>query len=154
MDPAAYMEQRVDDQLDYLRKSSRRSKTTFMGISLFEIVLGTAITICTPFIGKSLQGRLLISVAGGAIALSSGVLALTRSQENWVRYRSLAEQLKSEKYIYATGTPPYDGPPEKSFHEFVNTVEALMLEERGSWARSYRGETSLSAQEGEGEAER
>lgn len=140
LDRDAYIEQRVDDQLRWLGQSSRRSKKVFVRLSIVEILLGTAITIGSPFIGESLWGRTLIAIAGGGVAVSGSLLALTRSQENWIRYRSLAEQLKCEKFLFTTGAPPYDGQPEQSFHHFVNQVESMMLEERGAWSRYHRGE--------------
>lgn len=142
LDRVAYIEERVDDQLRYLSRSSKQSKRMFVGLSIVEILLGTAITVGSPFIGENLWGRTFIAIAGGGIAISGSLLALTRSQENWIRYRSLAEQLKCEKFLFATGAPPYDGQPERSFHHFVNQVESMMLEERGAWARSHRGELS------------
>ena len=77
---------------------------------------------------------LAIAFAGGGIAVSGALLALNRSQENWVRYRSLAEGLKREKYLLLTGTPPYDQ-GDQAFHRFVLAAEDLMAEERGSWSR-------------------
>lgn len=140
LDRDAYIEQRVDDQLRWLGQSSRRSKKVFVGLSIVEILLGTGITIGSPFIGENLWGRTLIAIAGGGVVISGSLLALTRTQENWIRYRSLAEQLKYEKFLFTTGTPPYDGQPEQSFHHFVKQVESMMLEERGAWARSHRGD--------------
>lgn len=140
LNPEAYLEQRVDDQLRWLSQSSKRNKRTFMSLAIFEVVLGTAITVAAPLIGTHPSGRTLIAIAGGGVAITSSVIALSRSQENWVRYRSLAEQIKREKFLYTTGTPPYNGVQEESFHDFVNQVESMMLEERGSWSRSTRGE--------------
>lgn len=142
LDRESYLSQRVDDQLGWLSQKSRGSKRLFMRLSIFEILLGTAITVFSPYSQKIPWGSFAIAVAGGGIAVSSSLLALTRSQENWVRYRSLAEQLKREKFLFATGTRPYDAKGEDAFHEFVDRVESLMLEERGSWARTFRGEPS------------
>lgn len=143
----SYLDQRVEDQLRWLSRSSRRSKTTFIGLSLVEIFLGTAITLGSPFLGDNQWGRVLVAIAGGGIAVSGSILALTGSHENWIRYRSLAEQLKREKYLFTTETPPYDGEPVESFHKFVHRVESMMLEERGAWARSLQGEISEASKQ-------
>ena len=144
LDRESYLKQRVDHQLGWLGAKSRSSKRHFMRLSIFEILLGTAITVFSPYSQKVPWGTFAIAVAGGGIAVSSSLLALSRSQENWVRYRSLAEQLKREKFLFATGTRPYDSAGDDSFHEFVDRVESLMLEERGSWARTFRGEQGAS----------
>ena len=134
MDRDTYMTSRVEDQLNWLRRASRGNKRAFLSLRIFEIVLGTSITILSAYTARVSWGPLAIAMAGGGIAISGGWLALTRNQENWVRYRSLSESLKREKYLFLTGSSPYDD-GETSFAHFVTTAESLMLEERAQWAR-------------------
>lgn len=134
LDRDTYVTSRIDDQLSWLSRASRANKRVFVSLRIFEIVLGTSITIFSPYAARLAWGPLAIAVAGGGIALSGGWLALNRNQENWVRYRSLGESLKREKYLFLTGTPPYDIET-KAFTAFVTTSEGLMLEERAGWAR-------------------
>jgi len=134
LDRETYLTNRVDDQLSWLSRASKVNKRVFLGLRIFEIVLGTSITIVSPYAARLPWGPLVIAMAGGGIALSGGWLALNRNQENWVRYRGLGESLKREKYLFLTGTPPYDV-EQGAFTRFVTTSEALMLEERAGWAR-------------------
>jgi hypothetical protein len=134
LDRDTYLTSRVDDQLRWLSHASKVNKRTFLSLRLFEIVLGTSITIISPYAASLPWGPSAIAMAGGGIALSGGWLALNRNQENWVRYRSLSESLKREKYLFLTGAPPYDV-EQTSFATFVTTSEALMLDERAGWAR-------------------
>jgi hypothetical protein len=134
LDRDDYMSSRVDGQLTWLSRASKTNKRVFLSLRICEILLGTSITIFSPYAAKVSWAPLLIAMAGGGIALSGGWLALSRNQENWVRYRGLNETLKREKYLFLTGSPPYDK-GEKSFTSFVTATEALMLEERGGWAR-------------------
>ncbi|MEN9542321.1 MAG: hypothetical protein RLZZ459_2412 [Cyanobacteriota bacterium] len=134
LDQDTYLTERVEGQLQWLGRASKTNKQGFLRLRMVEIVLGTAITVFSPYAVKFEWGALAIALAGGGIAMASSVLALNRNQENWVRYRSLSEALKHEKYLYVTGTPPYDD-PSKAFSGFVSTVEALMLEEQSGWAK-------------------
>lgn len=134
LDPDSYLKQRVDEQLQWLSRASRTSKRQFMAWRILEILLGTSITILSPLSGSLPWAPLTIAVAGGGIAVSGALLALNRSQENWVRYRSLAEGLKREKYLFLTASPPYDQGV-AAFPRFVQAAEDLMGEERGGWAR-------------------
>jgi hypothetical protein len=130
----SYLSSRVDDQLSWLSRASKSNKRVFLTLRIFEIVLGTSITNFSPHAGRVPWGPLAIAMAGGGIALSGGWLALNRNQENWVRYRSLGESLKREKYLFLAGTPPYDV-EETVFTNFVVASEALLLDERAGWAR-------------------
>jgi hypothetical protein len=135
LDQDKYLSSRVDEQLAWYSRTSRANKRGFLRLRIFEIALGTSITIFSPYAVKVGDlGALAIAVAGGGIALSGSLLALNRNQENWVRNRSLSEALKREKYLFLTGTAPYDD-KEKAFARFVTAAEALMADERAGWAR-------------------
>jgi hypothetical protein len=135
LDQDTYLSSRVDDQLAWYSRTSRANKRRFLSLRIFEIALGTSITIFSPFAVKFGDfGALAIAVAGGGIAISGSLLALNRNQENWVRNRSLSEALKREKYLFLTRSAPYDD-EEKAFTRFVTAAEALMADERAGWAR-------------------
>jgi hypothetical protein len=135
LDQDEYLTSRVDGQLDWYSRTSKANKRGFLRLRIFEIALGTSITIFSPFaVNFRDWGALAIAVAGGGIAISGSLLALNRNQENWVRNRSLSEALKREKYLFLTRTPPYDD-EEKAFTRFVMAAEALMADERAGWAR-------------------
>jgi len=135
MDQESYLSQRVDDQLNWLSKASKASKKGFMRLRILEILLGTAITVFSPYAGRFGWGPLAIAMAGGGIALSGSLLALNRNQENWVRYRSLNEALKREKLLFLTRATPAYQDDRQAFASFVIAVESLMSEERSGWAR-------------------
>lgn len=134
LDQDTYVAERVEGQLTWLSRASKANKQGFLRLRMVEILLGTSITVFSPYASNFRWGALAIAVAGGGIAVASSVLALNRNQENWVRYRSLSEALKHEKYLYMTGTSPY-ADPDRAFGTFVSTVEALMLEEQSGWAK-------------------
>jgi hypothetical protein len=143
MDQESYLSKRVDDQLSWLSKTSKASKRGFMRLRIFEILLGTAITVFSPYAGQFGWGPLAIAMAGGGIALSGSLLALNRNQENWVRYRSLNEALKREKFLFLTrATPAYQN-DQQAFASFVIAVESLMSEERSGWARLISQQSDL-----------
>ena len=131
---SAYLQERLEDQLTWLSKVSRGNKRAFLRLRLLQILLGASITIFSPFAARFVWGSLVVSLAGGGVAVAGSVLALHRPQENWLRYRGLAQALKHEKYLFITGTPPYDV-PETAFQRLVSTCEALMAAESNQWIR-------------------
>jgi hypothetical protein len=139
--PEAYLSERIDEQLDWLNKASKRNKNQFVRLRILEIVLGSFVAVASPLMGNHTWAKWVIPLSGAGIAISGSVLALNRNQENWVRYRTLVEQLKREKFLFLSGVAPYEK-GEAAFTQFVRTVEDLMTQERTSWVRR--------AQEGSG----
>lgn len=132
LDAEAYLAERLNQQLAWLSQASRSNKRAFLRLRLLEILLGSGITIVSPFAAHWPWGSLAIALAGGGVAVSASVLALNRHQENWLRYRGLAEALKREKYLFLTGAPPYDQ-PSGAFQRLVGNAEALMGQESAVW---------------------
>jgi len=140
-----YIHERVDDQLTWLGRASQRNKSHYMNGRILEILLGTFITISAPLLGTVDYGPQIIAIAGGGVAITGAISALTKNQENWLRYRSLAENIKREKFLFITGTPPYDGMD--SYPQLVQTVENLMLDERSTWSKQMTSQPKSSSQE-------
>ena len=67
------------------------------------------------------------------IAVSTGVSSIYKFHENWIEYRTTAETLKHELYLFETKSPPYD--KENAFQELVQRVESLISKEHTQWLR-------------------
>ena len=70
------------------------------------------------------------------VAVLAGVIGLYRFQENWAEYRTMAEALKREKFLYLAKADPYGG--DKAFELLVAQVEGLLKSETGNWTASMR----------------
>lgn len=146
LDADAYLQDRLNQQLAWLSKASRANKRTFLRLRILEVLLGTGITIFSPFATRWGWGPLAIALAGGGIAVSGALLALNRHQENWLRYRSLAEALKREKYLFLTGTLPYDDPT-TAFPRLVTACESLLSSENSHWNQQMSQQSEALATE-------
>ena len=134
LDAGAYVQDRLNQQLTWLSKASRSNKRTFLRLRILEVLLGTGITIFSPFVTRWGWGPLAIALAGGGIAVSCSLLALNRHQENWLRYRGLAESIKRQKYLFLTGTLPYDDPT-TALARLVTACESLLSAEKCHWSQ-------------------
>ena len=81
----------------------------------------------------------IIGALGAAVAILSGMLGFFKFQEKWINYRTTSEQLKKEKYLYETGTEPYNQAG-KSFNLLVKNCEALISGENTEWNNYIRTE--------------
>jgi hypothetical protein len=100
--PAWY---RLNDQLNWYDKRSGTNQRWYKIIKTTQLVLASAIPVVSfleiPWV------RLATAVLGGTVALLEGVQQLGQFHNNWTSYRTTAEQLKHEKYLFLSSSGPY-----------------------------------------------
>jgi len=67
------------------------------------------------------------------ITLCAGITHLCQVQERWIEYRTTAEALKKEKFLFLTKTEPYNGG--NAFPILVPRTETLVSKENVTWAQ-------------------
>jgi hypothetical protein len=96
---------RLADQLNWYDSKSRSNQYWYKRLKVLQVVLAVAIPIAShaqPEIAKWLT-----SIAGALIALLEGIQHLNQHAMLWVMYRSTAERLKHEKYLFLSAAGPY-----------------------------------------------
>jgi uncharacterized protein DUF4231 len=135
MDQEQYIANRVDDQQQwYGRKSSINKKYHVWSRGLI-IGLSAIIPLGAGFMLDGDRGeymKFIIALLGTIVAILSGISAMMKFHEKWITYRSTAEALLHEKYIFLTGTGRYQQ-QEEPFQLFVQRVESLLGDEHGNW---------------------
>jgi len=134
MDADEYLKVRLEPQIDWYDTKSASNKLANTIAKIVEIVCAAVI----PFLaGYAQAGSKLISVAigvlGVVVATSAGISAVLKFQEQWLKYRTTAESLKKEKYLFQTKVEPYDG--ENALETLVQRVETLVSQENTNWAQ-------------------
>jgi len=133
MTPEEYIHDRLDDQITWYDQKSAWNQKWFKRFRVVEILFSTTI----PFLVSQVteDTTILKSIVGGmgvCVAVLSGLITLYKFHENWIEYRTTAETLKHEKYLYLTTVTPYDR--DSPFQELVNRVESLISRENTTWA--------------------
>ena len=133
IDQAQYLQQRVDDQIDWYDNKSRWNQKWYKSLRILSIIISLSIPILSGFIGKSHDDilKVIISIAGASVALLEGLLSLYKFHENWTQYRATGENLKHHKFLFETGSAPYDGG--NAFSLLVQNAEGLMAKEQSTW---------------------
>lgn len=128
-----YLEQRVNDQINWYDRKSSLNKKMFMRLRASEIVLALIIPFLTGYVNfyKDLF-TMLIGLSGIVVAAIASILTLYRYQENWIEYRTYAEALKYEKFLYLTKAGIYR--EQLSFPFFVERIEAILSKENAKWS--------------------
>ena len=132
MDQATYLDERVQDQIDWYDRKSKINKNWFLTLRVIEIIVALLIPFASNFISDELPPIAhLVSFLGLVVAAIAGLLSLLKFQENWIEYRSTSEALKHEKYLFLTNSGSYQS--EDSFNQFVSNIEALISKEHSKW---------------------
>ena len=136
---AEYLERRLDDQINWYDRKSAFNQTAYKRLRLIEIIAAASIPLLagyTQVSEYSIYVGIAIGVIGLTVAVLAGVVSLYRFQENWNEYRTTAESLKQEKYLYLARAEPYNG--DKPFELLVQRVEALLKSETTAWTQAMR----------------
>jgi len=134
MSPEDYVEQRLDDQIAWYDGKSTSHKRKFQRIRLIEVVAAAAIPFLSAFVSPAYLWPVYLSGALGiAVTVCAGSVAILQLQENWIKYRTTAESLKKERFLFLTQIEPYDG--EDRFEMLVQRVEGLISQENTNWAQ-------------------
>ena len=130
MTPEEYIKDRVEDQIVWYDRKSGLNKMWFIILQIATLVASASVPVFTIF-STEMWARLTVAILGSVAAIFTGVVSLYQFREHWIEYRTTAESLKHEKYMYQTGTGPYveDG----AFSILVERIEALVSQENTAW---------------------
>lgn len=135
MDQEQYIASRVDDQQQWYSRKSGINKKYHVWSRGLIIGLSAIIPLGAGFMLEGDKGdymKFVIALLGTAVAVISGISAMMKFHEKWMMYRSTAEALLHEKYIFLTGTESYHQ-QEEPFQLFVQRVESLLGDEHANW---------------------
>jgi hypothetical protein len=123
---------RLNDQLDWYSKESSKKQRWYMTIKATQLILAGSIPVFA-LVGVS-WGRLVTAVLGAGVAMLEGVQQLGQYHDLWISYRSTAENLKHEKYLFLAGSGPYrDLQTEDALRLLAERVEEQVSTEHAKW---------------------
>lgn len=128
-----YLTTRVLDQIDWFEKKSALNKRWFNRLKVTEIILSLCIPFSVAYITDgTLSLKIIVGVLGIVVAAIASIMTLLKYQENWVEYRTVAESLKMEKFLYLSKAGPYKRAADP-FRLFVERFESLISSSTKKW---------------------
>jgi hypothetical protein len=128
-----YIQERLEDQINWYSKKSQINQKNFKICRIIEIISAAIIPFLAGFPTFPCYS-LLIGGLGVLIAVTASVSSLYKFQEHWIEYRTTCETLKHDKYLYQTKCAPYES--EDAFYHLVRRVESLISKENTQWSRN------------------
>ena len=126
MNEEEYIEQRVEDQILWYDKKSKNNQKLYKWIKFIEIFLSALLAFLAVVLPENLIKYVSVFI-GFILVILAGIASLNKLQENWIQYRTTAEVLKQEKYLYLTKSGPYS--EGKKFELFVERIENTISKE-------------------------
>ncbi len=126
-----YIKERLDEQITWYSKESRKNKKRYSALNTIEIALAVSIPILTSFVDQHTLIKFAIALCGGLIAFIEGIGKIYNHKELWTKYRMTSEFLKREKILFISKSGPYHSSPVIS--DLIVRCEKIMEEENSVW---------------------
>jgi hypothetical protein len=134
-DQAEPTEARLQDQIAWYDRKSGECQRRFKLLKGFQLVIAAAIpVVATIDIHPAVTAGL-----GAAIVVIEGFQQLNQYQQNWALYRSNAEALKHEKFLYLARAGPYASAGDVRTL-LADRIEGLISQEHAKWVSARREE--------------
>lgn len=128
-----YMDERVDDQIKWYDEKSMQMQKKYKILKGVTIFFSAIIPIISLTNIEYFNTNIVVSILAAIIAISEGMISLSSYGDNWTRYRSICETLKSEKYMFLNQSGVYSE-EEDNFSFFVERIETIISQENINWA--------------------
>jgi len=123
---------RLEDQANWYSKKSAINQKWYKSLKLVQIVLAASIPIIA-LIGES-YSKFVVAIFGALIAILEGSQQLHRFHTLWTEYRSTAEHLKHEKYLFLSLSGPYrDLNQDEALPLLAERIEEQISKEHAKW---------------------
>lgn len=142
MNKEEYLDKRLEDQIDWYSRKSQFNQRWYKRLRVVEIVSASIIPFLAGMKNSIPYSEWIIGGLGVVIAGTATAISIYKLQENWIQYRTTAEILKHEKFLYLTKTTPYTS--ENNFNLLVQRVESLISKENYQWAMYAKKQEKLT----------
>ena len=140
-----YLNQRVDNQIEWYDKKSQAAQKWYKRLQIAEIILASLIPLLSGFSTYNKYVAFVVGGFGAIIAIIESISKLNKYHENWIQYRATCEMLKYQKYLYLTKSSPYNDNDETVENVFIRNIESIVSSENNQWKMiNYEREDSKS----------
>jgi hypothetical protein len=121
---------RLEDQISWYDRKSGQNQQRYKWLKLIEIAIAAALPVVAAVHSP-------VAVTGGlaaVIVVLEGAQHLYQFQEQWITFRSTAEALKHERFLYLANAGPYAA--DDRHRQLAERLEGLVSQEHAKWTTS------------------
>ena len=120
--------ERLEDQIGWYDRKSGENQRRFKTVKAAQLISAAAVPVVVTFDVHAAVAAAL----GATVVVLEGFQQLNQYQQNWAAYRSTAEALKHEKYLFLANAGPYAGASD-SRALLADRIEGLISQEHAKW---------------------
>lgn len=131
-----YIDKRYKKQLDWYEKHAVQSRVTHYTLQILIVLAGALVPLINVFPSNDNNTnaiKIISSILGSFIVIFTGILQITKSNENWISYSPTAELMKSEYQRFKMGVGDYSeekiSDKENRSLLFIERMETIIAEE-------------------------
>ena len=124
--------ERLEDQIRWYDRKSGESQRRYKWLKLLELAVAAAL----PVVAGVESAVWVIGGLAAVIVVLEGSQHLYQFHEHWITYRSTAEALKHERYLYLANAGPYLADDRHS--QLAERIEGLISQEHAKWTASHQ----------------
>lgn len=125
--------ERLDGQIAWYDRKGRECQHRYKGLKTVVIAAAAAIPVVAAFDVPVYVAGIL----GAVVVVVEGILQAFQYHQNWITYRSTAEALKHEKYLYLGRADVY-AESKNPMRVLAERIESLISQEHARWISSRR----------------
>ena len=126
-----YLNDRVENQVSYYSSKSALNKHYYLLFKVSQLIAAALLPFLSVFISDFSWAKYLVAFLGTLVTILEGVLAVGKYHEKWITYRSTAEALRQEKFLFLMQAGSYTS--EDANLQFVNRIELILGKENLGW---------------------
>lgn len=128
---------RLQEQLGWYDRKSLHCQRLYKRLQMGQIGLAILIPVMSFLPGGC--AKWTTAIAGATIALLEALQHMNQYSMLWIAYRSTAERLKHEMYLFLSSAGPYRGFPEEDrLVQLAERVEEHVSTEHANWFNETR----------------
>jgi Protein of unknown function (DUF4231) len=117
--------------------NQRRYKTLKITVIILAALIPLLSGLDIPYIAPTGVPKSFLGLLGALIAIIEGLQQVNQHHATWISYRSTAEALKRERFLYLGKAGPYLAVPDARIL-LAERVEGIVSQERANWFASQK----------------
>lgn len=129
----------INKTLEHYVQKSIFHKNLFFNLSIAVIILNASIPLINSI--PDLKTNILTSIASTLTVIITSILTILAAKDNWMRYRSYAEELKTECNLFNNNIGEYSCENiELKEQRFILSFERINKSERTLWKSTHEND--------------
>lgn len=132
--PTNYLSDRLERQIKWYDDKSVEAKKNLSRVTFFSVLCTSLIPIVTLFIDFfPFLAKVIVTLLSQIVNICTWYINFNKLQEIRISYRSICENLKTQKFLYENRCSPYND-SSTALSLLISNCESIMDEEHKNWS--------------------